>query len=439
MPFRAILFLLVLAQSALAVGAQKDRHDEVHLKNGQVIEGRLVSDTPAKVVLELSFGGTVELRRGDIVRVERRLGARTGRTASGRQVARFLLYHGGDAVGLRTVTHAWGVRRDGRVGDLWHEEIRFYDPSADVIDAPECRIEAIEFASSDGSHRRIYHRVADVAGERIVDGRWQNGRLEYSLLEGGDRTHHEARLDPSVRFPVEQWFATNRAEPGKRIATQVWDPTTRRLILATVRANAPIAVPLQGRDVRVRVVESAGARGRRVRWVADDGSVMRETLNGQALIAVASGRERMPTIAPGERRPDEGERQWLRVVVDTESRSVLRLPSLGWRVERPEPGVFSLTNAELGATITVHWRVDDESWPGPQPPEGVTAAPVRVGAWGGNGWEQPIEGGARQRVVRRRAVDAGRLVTVLDVPESMLAPARIDLRALLTESRFGVR
>lgn len=439
MPIRAILYLSILVHTALLAGAQKNPLDEVHLKNGQVIEGRLVSDTPTKVVVELSFGGTVELRRGDIVRVMRRLGKRAGRPESGRRVVRFLLYHGSDVVGLRTVTHSWGVRRQARVGELWHEEIRFYPPTADVVDEPECRIETIEFASADGEFRQIYHRVSDVAGERIVDGRWREGRLAYTLLEGGERSHHEARIDPSVRFPTEQWFATNRAEPGKRLATQVWDPTSRRLILATVRAHEPTIVPLEGRQVRVRVVESAGARGRRVRWVADDGAVMRETMNGRALIAVATSRERMPSIVPGERRPDRAERQWLRVVIDTDIGAVLRLPSLGWLVERPEPGVFSIVNAELEATITIHWRAESDGWPGPQVPEGDTEEPVRVGAWGGTGWEQLLEDGTRQRVVRRRAVGDGRLVAVLDAPLDMLGPARIDLRALLTESRFGGR
>lgn len=434
------LMVSILAGIVVAQEEEEPSRDRIVLQNGTVVKGRIVQASDDTVTLAFGFGGRVEFKRKDLRSVHRVEGDGTSNRVGGdgeakaRETWNYFVFHGESVVGFRKVIRT-RVRRKGRPGTLLKDEVLFRNAGqAQQENAEACRILTLEFIEDTGAFRTLYYRETGMGTESIIDARFENGCLQYTWVRGGKRTYHTEALGAEVLFPIQMWMkvaALATASNGCEVAHRVWDPRDRKVIPSGARPFPSCWVAVGAVKVRVTPIRVHGPRGGRFRWLDSRGRTLKEYLNGETLVAVA-------TTRPGPIRGEDGmavhprrELAWVRVLLDPETGIVLRTPGSGWTIStEPLAGaVFTLVNQELRSRIAVFLGGREAPWPGPAPDR--TTRPMAFGGRPGEGWSNSVEEGKRERRVRRTETDRYRIAALVDTPPDLAPATVLDFAAVL--------
>lgn len=288
--------------------------DVVELKNGDVLQGRIVTQLDAYVEIELGAGATVGLSRAQIARIARGEGAPAGpvRGPIAPRSEWFVLYDAaGEAVGW--LQAGISVDSDGVV--LVSEEYEFSAGARRYQITSQVRASAALEPLGCYFRERIGEPVVAAAlvpdqptgrNERIVEERIQEGRCEGDrlVLSRLDRTGRSERSLPwsaGATFPLLarlQALHEHRSVP----VTTMYDPLHDELLTRGVDAPKVRAVRWDGAPRLVtELVDDAVGALRNSAWYDERGGTLRRELAGPSLVAVRSVAEAAQRAAGASR------------------------------------------------------------------------------------------------------------------------------------------
>lgn len=306
--------LLGLASLLGPQGPGPNALDVVELKNGDVLEGRIVTQLDAYVEIELGAGATVGLSRAQIARIARGAGA-TVQPARGPIAPRsewFVIHDAsGEAVGW--LQAGISVAADGAV--LVSEEYEFSAGSRRYQITSQVRASATLEPLGCYFRERIGEPVVAAAlvpnqptgrnervvEERILEGRCDGDQLVLSRLDRNGRSERRLPWPAGATFPLLarlQALHEHRSVP----VTTMYDPLHDELLTRGLEAPKVRAVRWDGEPQKVtELVDDAAGAQRNAAWYDQRGGTLRRELAGPSLVAVRSAAESAPRAASGSR------------------------------------------------------------------------------------------------------------------------------------------
>jgi hypothetical protein len=347
------------------------RFDLVELPNGELLEGRILTQIDGYVELELARGGIVGFGRGQFSAVRRGAGS-TVRAVPQLDIAPsdqwYLLHDGtGKAVGWLHSTvqvNAEGVLRCG-------EEWEF------VTDLRHTAVSMVETAKTDLTPLSSYYRerVSDdgarhLREERIVEAKVQDSVLQVQRLTGEGRQERALPMPEGATFTLLALagLRAGRAVPEKRV--MVFDPGQEEIAWLELEPARKRTVYLDGRAREASEIAWRSPSGRNAEWL-EGGRTVRREVNGPALFGVPCSAE------TAQHGPEHGAPLPGSLVVDEDKRFGLWLPNPAWAPleDKPQKGTVRIGcrvhDASVGLVLIDHLA------------EGTTlsAAADAVGRW----------------------------------------------------------
>jgi hypothetical protein len=278
------LILLVLCGAAWA-------GDLVHLRNGRLLKGRVVSESRAFVVIDVGTGE---------VKVPRRLVRLVERGAVKRDVARqltqrdewFLVLHRDQLVGWRRLVHTEGPERV-------HVEERtvFFRPGGgDDVDIRRVEV-------SDRKGRPVEWLLSETYGRKtdMVTGQVVGDKAAVKFRRGAKLETRTIDVPADWRLPMPAW---------SRFLAYADKGESRTITALDIRHLRPRRVTLtRGPDTSVgsrvcRTLKLGGEiRAKRAYFVPGEGSISIE-LNGESLVAKRSTRARVELARKAHAAPE---------------------------------------------------------------------------------------------------------------------------------------
>ena len=269
-----VLIVFGLLAAAAAAG------DLVHLKNGRLLHGRVVSESDESLVVELR-AGRVTLPRRLVRAIERGAADR----AHARQVTQrdewFLVMHRDRLVGWRRIVHTEGPER------IHVEERTVFFRDGGGTDVDFRRVEVvdrngrpIEFLYAETYGRKTDMTTGQVVGDKVIVRVRRRGKLNVRELE----------LEDGWTLALPAWSRfLGRARPGETKTIRALDLTRLRTVELVLRRESDARVDRRA----CRAVTLAGSfRPARAYYVPGEGSVSVE-LNGRTLVARRASRARV--------------------------------------------------------------------------------------------------------------------------------------------------
>jgi RNase P/RNase MRP subunit p29 len=278
------LLVLVLCGSVWA-------GDLVHLRNGRLLRGRVVSETRSTVVVDIGTGE---------VEVPRRLVRLIERGASERDVARqltqrdewFLVLHRERLVGWRRLIHTEGPERV-------HVEERtvFFRPGGgDDVD-----IRRVEVADLDG--RPLEFLLSETYGKQtdMVSGQVLGDTAAVKVRRGTKVEARTIEVPADLRLPLPTWSRfLAYADPGESRTISVLDVRHLRTRRVTLTRGPDKSI---GQRVCRTLKLGGETRQKRAFFVPGEGSLTIE-LNGTSLVAKRSTRARVELARKAHAAPE---------------------------------------------------------------------------------------------------------------------------------------
>jgi len=282
--------LAILLATALAAA-----EDRVHLDHGGALLGRVVSEGPSTVVLEVG-AGRLSIARERIRLIERHVAARDAERARTHRDEWSLVLHGGAVVGWRRVVH---TERPGAIR-IEERTVFFREGGGEEFDIRRVEVEDDAGHPVEFLHMERYgHRMEVVSGDATPGGALvqirRDGKLETRAMD----------LPEGWRLALPAWsrFLASSAS-GEMRTIRALDPRSLRVQELVMRRQPDRAAPA-GADRRpCRAVELASdLRSARAFFRPGEGALAEE-LNGPTLIAQRTTRERVEMARRAFAPPD---------------------------------------------------------------------------------------------------------------------------------------
>jgi hypothetical protein len=289
---RALLPLLLLGLAASFARAA----DLVHLRNGGVLRGTVVEQTPRVVVLDLG-AGRITVPRTSIRRVERGVrGDRPHATVTQRDEW-FLVLHRDKVVGWRRLVQ---IRQPRRV--QVEERTVFFRPGG----GDDVGIRRVETA--DGAGRPVEFLLMESYGNRteLTSGRvGRGGRTYVQVLRDGRSTTAELDLPTGWVLALPAWSRFQAdAEAGEVKAITALDLRRLRTVKLVLRREADAAAPEASDPRPCRALTLVrDERKSRALFRPEEGALAVE-LNGATLVARRTTRERVELARRAHAAPE---------------------------------------------------------------------------------------------------------------------------------------
>ncbi len=333
-------------------------HDVVVLKNGDELQGRILTEVAGYVELELEPGAVVGFTTTEVDVIRR--GAAAPPVANAIVPARgewFVLH---DATGRPVGWLASSVTHRGDGGFTVNEEYEFHD-------GPR-RYQVTTLATADGAHAPVntYFRervtepvlalarlpVVDPLGQhdRVVDERIVEATCHGELLVV-QRLDRNGRHERTLAWPAGASFpllarALARATGGTFGAATLFDPATEEIVARAYDGSRQRSVVVDGKTVQVTEVCETSRNGRNAEWLDASARTLRRELAGPALVAVPSS----ASLARGM----VGGAIAAAIVAAADHDFGLWVPNPAWTVQEGVPAArIALECAAHGASISL--------------------------------------------------------------------------------------
>jgi hypothetical protein len=268
----------------LTLLASAQAEDIVHLRNGRMLLGAIVSESETEVVVDVG-GGRITLPRAAVRLVERGATKREARSVVTRRDEWFLVLHRGQLAGWRHVVHTESNRRV-----QVEERTVFFKPGGgDDID-----IRRVETADLQG--RPLEFLLMESYGNEMEV-------LSGKVCERGLRVriHREMQIETKEVDLPDGWVLAlpawsrflHEAKPGESRTVIALDPRRLKAVRLLLRREEDAAAPGPSDTRLCRALSLSGdARRSRALFRPGEGSIAVE-LNGASLVARRSTKERV--------------------------------------------------------------------------------------------------------------------------------------------------
>jgi hypothetical protein len=327
------------------------RLDVVELRNGERLEGRILAEVGGYVEILLPGGGVVGFGQGQLERVLRNAGGEAApappRPRSGPPEQWFVLHDGrGRAVGWLCSTVQVAPDGSVRLGEEWEF----------AAGRRRTAVTMVETAGPDLSPISSYYRerVGDegerhLVEERIVEARFEDGRLRVQRLSLADRSERQLSLPPGTLFPLVAMARLRAGQVEGQSSVLLFDPVTEELCQRTFEPARARVVALEGGPGEVQEIATASATGRNAEWLDGSLRTLRREINGPSLVALPSTKESAKGAAAG------GVQFASALVVEPQRRFGLWLPNPSWAADpdRSERGQLHVRNTTRDARASL--------------------------------------------------------------------------------------
>lgn len=342
-------------QPAVHAGA---RLDLVELKNGEVLEGRIVLERGNYLEIELGPGAQVGFRTTEVASVRRGAGGPVRAAPAGALAPRdewFVLYDGaGRAVGWLHGTVTRGEDGGSRLLEEWEfsEGRRHFQVTVLETTDREQRPQSCYF------RERISEELLGAPGdplarrnrvqkERIVEASVDGEVLHVRRLAASGRTERSLPWPADGTFPLLARRHGCEGAAGGASEVTVFDPAAEELQRRTFGALQQRTVRIDGAEHRIGELVEQGLGTRNAVWIDAAARVLRREIAGPGLVAVPSDAE-TAREAVGDRavRPSL-------FVAEPQRRFGLWRPNPAWDALPPDDGTVRLQCALHGAGVTL--------------------------------------------------------------------------------------
>ncbi len=284
-----LLLALLLATATTAA------EDRVHLDHGGALLGRILSETPDAVVLEVG-AGRLSVARERIRLIERRLPARDAQRPVMQRDEWSLVLHAGQVVGWRRVVH---TERPGAIR-VEERTVFFRKGGGEELDVRRVEVEDEAGRPVEFLHMERYgHRMEVVSGDATPTGALvqirRDGKLETRAME----------IPEGWRLALPAWsrfLASSGA--GEMRSIRALDPRSLRVQEMVMRRQPDRAAPAGGDPRPCRAIELTGdLRSARAFFRPGEGALAEE-LNGPTLLAERTTKERVEMARRAFAPPD---------------------------------------------------------------------------------------------------------------------------------------
>lgn len=354
-----LLFVFVSQDPAAGTTTLPRTLDVVELKNGDTLQGRILTEIDGFLEIELEAGASVGFSTAQVAAIRR--GAGTAPSASATVAPRnewFVLH---DATGAAVGWLSASVAHRGDGGFAVNEEYEF------CAGQRRYQVTSLAIADRAGVPVSCYFRerisepvlaalrlpVADAGGQqdRVVDERIVEAsvRGEQLFVQRLDRT---GRKERTLGWPAGASFpllarTLARAHGTTVASATLFDPVSEEMGLRSYAGGRHRSVVLDGKPVQVTEVAETTATGRNSEWVDASSRTLRRELAGPALVAV-------PSSADSARRAVGATTIPGAVVAEAGGRFGLWVPNPAWTPREAMPaGQVALSCAAHGATVSL--------------------------------------------------------------------------------------
>lgn len=294
-----LLFAAVLQDPAPQPPAARAL-DVIELKNGETLQGRILTEVDGFLELELAAGAAVGFPTAQIAAIRR--GAAVPPPVAMAVTPRnewFVLH---DATGAAVGWLASSVTRRDDGGFAVNEEYEFQHG------VRRYQITSLAIADGNGAPASAYFRerisepvfaamqlpMADagamqerVLGERIVEAKVVGGALQVQRLDRTGRNERQLAWPADASFPLLARTLARAATTGPG-AANLFDPATEEMVVRHYEGARRRSLVLDGKAVQVTEVAETTPNGRNAEWVDATAHTLRREIAGPALVAVPS-------------------------------------------------------------------------------------------------------------------------------------------------------
>jgi len=353
-----LVSLCVCQDPSLPQGAPADalRRDVVELRNGELLEGRIVLERGNYLEIELGPGATVGFRTTEIKEVRRGAGEPVAAAANA-SLAFDEWYTLHDAAG-RPVgwLHSAAVAGEGggvRLSEEWEfsEGRRHFQVT--MLETADAQLRPV----SDYFRERVSDelegvvpddplgRSSRVHSERIVEARVDGAVLHTARLRTEGREERDLPWPEGATFPLlarQRHLAAHTA-----IAVPVFDPAIEELTAREFPADRQRTVAIDGRSVPVTETVESSSTGHNATWLDASAHVLRREISGPSLVAMPSTAElARGAVARGTALPAA-------FAAEAGGRFGLWRPNPAWEVVPAAEGAVALRCELHDATISL--------------------------------------------------------------------------------------
>jgi len=286
---------IAVAGSVCAQGELQQ--DKIKLKNGSVLEGRILTETENTLTVRIGPGQVVELEKRVVANYARvsRGRASESESASGALRARNEWFRLKSVEGKIIGTLHMIVRRGDANGYHVEEQWSFVDSGSRTL------VSRIETVDSELRPKTCFYREAElpsnengrVRKERLLRGEVNGNRLELSIFDGKTKEKREVVFQPGNLFPliVDEMLRSGEARGAHSYHASIYDPMEGLFELRRYELAERVEVPktLFGEKAvhpgYARLIErNTGGRIYR-QWISAEGKILLMEVNGIHLVA----------------------------------------------------------------------------------------------------------------------------------------------------------
>jgi len=347
---------LLLTLTLLFLSDPLAAEDQIRLKSGRSLYGKIVEESKEEVVLELPGVGRLTLSRSEIDEILRdvKRGTPDVEPAKGGLLRseHFFVWSGNRGLGTRIL-----VVRKLASGGLQLEEDSIFTDEKGELDA---RIRIVEKVTESLEPVEITYSETSVRGGHLLRGIVKGEKLEVTISLPGERKSASFLLPDGVRFPLSaREFAIRERTRLESHKIPIFDPREETFYEYEFKSLGARPESWEGANTTVDVITRK--RGRRVPeeiWLDPASRCLTEELNGPEVVAVLSTRERVKAYREGAdvaaSPEEESVRPWS---LHADAGFKLRKPSLSWTFKRGDRGnrkVLTISNLRYFAYVDIH-------------------------------------------------------------------------------------
>ncbi|MHC4931382.1 MAG: hypothetical protein ACYTGV_04235 [Planctomycetota bacterium] len=268
----------------LALLAAAQAEDIVHLRNGRMLLGAIVSESETEVVVDVG-GGRITLPRAAVRLVERGATKREKRSVVTRRDEWFLVLHRDRLAGWRHVVHT----ESNHKVQVEERTVFFKPGGGDDID-----IRRVETADLQG--RPLEFLLMESYGNEmeVLSGQVRKEGLQVRIHRGMQIETKDVELPDGWVLALPAWSRfLHEAKPGEARTVTALDPRRLKTVRLLLRREEDAAAPGPSDTRLCRALSLSGdARRSRALFRPGEGSLAEE-LNGATLVAHRATRERV--------------------------------------------------------------------------------------------------------------------------------------------------
>lgn len=332
--------------------------DVIELKNGEELQGRILTEIEGFVELELQAGATVGFSSAQVAAIRRGVAKPPAASAAVADRNEWFVLHdaSGSAVGWLSAS----IRHGGDGGFTVNEEYEFQDGNK------RYQVTSLATADATGAPVSSYFReritepvlaslrlpVADAGGqqervvdERIVEATCSGDRLHVQRLDRTGRKDRDLAWPQGASFPLLARTLA-RAMGTTSTAAAMFDPACEEMVVRGYDGSRLRSVVLDGKTVQITEVAETTASGRNHEWVDASSRTLRRELAGPSLVAVPSSPESAKSAVGATTIPGA-------VVAEAGGAFGLWLPNPAWSAREMPAGQVALSCEVHGATVSL--------------------------------------------------------------------------------------